>query len=90
MLKGIKLYGLGLASLATFHSTAQKTSQQRPNIIYIMSDDHAYQAISTYGGPLKDFAPTPNIDRIAANGMRFNRCQVIVPILFPNLLTENN
>jgi arylsulfatase A-like enzyme len=55
---------------------AQGTSQQRPNIIYIMSDDHAYQAISAYGGPLKDLAPTPNIDRIAANGMIFNRCLV--------------
>ncbi len=83
MLKGIKLYGLGLASLATFHSTAQKTSQQRPNIIYIMSDDHAYQAISAYGGPLKDVAPTPNIDRIAANGMRFNRCLVTNSISGP-------
>jgi len=50
--------------------------KSRPNIVYIMSDDHAYQAISAYGGPLKDLAPTPNIDRIAANGMRFNRCLV--------------
>ena len=55
---------------------AQGTAQQHPNIIYIMSDDHAYQAISAYGGPLKDLAPTPNIDRIAANGMIFNRCLV--------------
>ncbi len=55
---------------------AQGTAQQHPNIIYIMSDDHAYQAISAYGGPLKDLAPTPNIDRIAANGMIFNRCRV--------------
>ena len=62
---------------------AQKTVQQRPNIIYIMSDDHAYQAISAYGGPLKDFAPTPNIDRIAANGMRFNRCLVTNSISGP-------
>ena len=28
---------------------------QRPNIVYIMSDDHAYQAISAYGGPLKTY-----------------------------------
>ena len=58
-------------------------SQQRPNIIYIMSDDHAYQAISAYGGPLKDLAPTPNIDRIAASGMRFNRCLVTNSISGP-------
>jgi arylsulfatase A-like enzyme len=55
---------------------AQPPGNQRPNIIYIMSDDHAYQAISAYGGPLKDCAPTPNIDRIAANGIRFDRCLV--------------
>jgi arylsulfatase A-like enzyme len=60
-----------------------QTNQQRPNIVYIMSDDHAYQAISAYGGPLKDYAPTPNIDRIAANGMRFNRCLVTNSISGP-------
>jgi len=53
---------------------------QRPNIIYIMSDDHAYQAISAYGGILKDYAPTPNIDRIARDGMRFDRCLVKIHI----------
>jgi arylsulfatase A-like enzyme len=58
-------------------------AQQSPNIIYIMSDDHAYQAISAYGGPLKDLAPTPNIDRIANNGMRFNRCLVTNSISGP-------
>ena len=60
-----------------------QNSPQRPNIIYIMSDDHAYQAISAYGGPLKDYAPTTNIDRIAANGMRFNRCLVTNSISGP-------
>ncbi|MBW8035557.1 MAG: sulfatase [Planctomycetes bacterium] len=45
---------------------------QRPNIIYIMSDDHALEAISCYGSWLKDYAKTPNIDRIAKEGMRFD------------------
>lgn len=48
-----------------------------------MSDDHAYQAISAYGGRLKEYAPTPNIDRIAATGMRFNRCLVTNSISGP-------
>ncbi len=48
-----------------------------------MSDDHAYQAISAYGGPLKDLDPTPNIDRIAGSGMRFNRCLVTNSISGP-------
>lgn len=60
-----------------------QSSRQRPNIIYIMSDDHAYQAISAYGGPLKDLAPTPNIDRIARDGMRFDRCLVTNSISGP-------
>ena len=41
-------------------------SQERPNILFIMSDDHAVQALSAYGHPISKLAPTPNIDRIAA------------------------
>lgn len=47
-------------------------AQKRPNIVFIMTDDHAAQAISAYGHPLSQLAPTPNIDRIARNGARFN------------------
>ncbi|TDN90419.1 putative sulfatase [Salegentibacter sp. 24] len=43
-----------------------------PNIIFIMTDDHAAQAISAYGHPVSMLAPTPNIDRIAKNGVKFN------------------
>jgi len=43
-----------------------------PNILYIMSDDHATSAVGAYQGRLKDFAPTPNIDSIARQGMRLN------------------
>ncbi len=72
---------LGLTSSAIISCSTQE--QTRPNIIYIMSDDHAYQAISAYGGPLKSLAPTPNIDRIAQNGMRFDRCLVTNSISGP-------
>jgi len=80
-----KLYpvlSLGAAAFLSVSSSAQQP-QKQPNIVYIMSDDHAYQAISAYGGPLKDFAPTPNIDRIARNGMLFNRCLVTNSISGP-------
>jgi len=60
-----------------------QSSRHRPNIIYIMSDDHAYQAISAYGRQLKDLAPTPNIDRIVRDGMRFDRCLVTNSISGP-------
>jgi arylsulfatase A-like enzyme len=68
---------------ALISGSSEKKEQKPPNIIYIMSDDHAWQAISAYGGPLKDFAPTPNIDRIAINGMRFNKCLVTNSISGP-------
>lgn len=53
--------------------TQSLSAQQRPNIIYIMSDDHDADAISAYN---KKFISTPNLDRIAKQGMRFNRCFV--------------
>jgi arylsulfatase A-like enzyme len=46
-------------------------SGQRPNICFIMSDDHAAHAISAYGSRVNT---TPHIDRIAAEGMRFDNC----------------
>lgn len=49
----------------------QVIAGERPNILYIMSDDHSAQAISCYGGILKDVLPTPNIDRIGNEGIRF-------------------
>ncbi|MHC4423593.1 MAG: sulfatase family protein [Planctomycetota bacterium] len=51
-----------------------KDCKDRPDILFIMSDDHAAPAISSYGGFLADVAKTPNIDRLAKEGMRFNNC----------------
>ncbi len=48
-------------------------AQQRPNILYIMSDDHDNDAISAYN---KQFIKTPNIDRIAKEGAKFNKAFV--------------
>lgn len=45
--------------------------ETRPNIVFIMTDDHAAQSISAYGHPVSQLAPTPNIDRIAENGALF-------------------
>jgi arylsulfatase A-like enzyme/predicted alpha/beta superfamily hydrolase len=54
---------------------------ERPNIIFIMSDDHAYQAISAYDTTL---IRTPNIDRLANEGMRFDRAFVTNSICSPS------
>jgi arylsulfatase A-like enzyme len=52
--------------------SAPAFAQSQPlNILFILSDDHAYQAVSAYGHALNR---TPNIDRLAAEGMRFDRC----------------
>ena len=50
-----------------------KTADKRPNIIYIMADDHTTQAISAYNKRYAKYFPTPNIDRIANEGIRFDR-----------------
>ena len=57
-----------LASLVILSSCHKTTEKVRPNIIYIMSDDHASHAITAYGGIYDDIAPTPNIDRLANEG----------------------
>jgi arylsulfatase A-like enzyme len=54
----------------------QSRSGKPPNIVFIFSDDHAYQAISAYHDPRR-LIETPHIDRLAREGMRFDRC--IVP-----------
>lgn len=51
-----------------FGTTGYLFSKQRPNIVFTFSDDHSYEAISAYGGRLKDVAPTPHLDRIAKEG----------------------
>lgn len=59
-------------------------SQKQPNIIFIMSDDHAKNAISAYGSRLAEIAPTPNIDRIANEGVLMNNVFVTNSICTPS------
>ena len=54
-----------------FIATVLFAQKKQPNIIYIMSDDHAAQAIGAYGGDLSSLNPTPNIDKLASEGMLF-------------------
>ncbi|MGK9233830.1 sulfatase [Inquilinus limosus] len=53
----------------------------RPNILFIMADDHAAKAIGCYGAGI---ARTPHLDRIAAGGMRFDHCYVTNSICTPS------
>jgi len=69
---------LCFAGLNTF---AQHQEKKRPNIVFIMSDDHAYQAVSAYGFGLNE---TPNIDRIAREGALFTRATVTNSLCAPS------
>ncbi len=77
----------GFVILLWLHSSLSAAdASKRPNIVVIFCDDHAYQAISAYGDPRK-LNETPQIDRIAKEGMRFDRCLVPNSICGPSRAT---
>ena len=59
-------------------------SPERPNILFIMTDDHASQALSCYGSKVNQ---TPNLDRIAKEGMRMDRVFATNSICTPSRAT---
>lgn len=65
-----------LTGMAAQAQAQHAQAAERPNILYIMCDDHAMQAISAYGSAMSQLAPTPNIDRLAKRGMLFRNCFV--------------
>jgi arylsulfatase A-like enzyme len=64
-----------------FSSAIAQEKDTRPNILFIFSDDHAYQSISAYDSIVNK---TPNLDRIANEGMRFDRAFVTNSICGPS------
>lgn len=72
---------LGLVALTFVGSLAWAEKDQRPNILFVFADDHGYQALSCYGSKVNQ---TPNLDRIAKEGMRFDRCFVTNSICGPS------
>jgi arylsulfatase A-like enzyme len=70
-----------ITSVGMFGCSPQLEETQRPNILFIMSDDHAYQAISAYTDEL---IQTPNIDRLAKEGAIFTRATVTNSICAPS------
>lgn len=75
----VAIIAIGMFS---FKQATKKTQAgRRPNIVFIMSDDHAYQAISAYSNRLTQ---TPNIDRIAKEGMLFSNACVTNSICAPS------
>ncbi len=71
---------LALVAAPAAHAQAAK----KPNILFIMSDDHASAAIGCYGSWLGKYAKTPSLDRLAKTGMRFTNCMVTNSICTPS------
>src|SRR3954470_15538209 len=66
---------LVFAAMVLTEAIALAAAPRQPNLVWIYCDDLAYQAISAYGDERK-LLETPNIDRIAKSGVRFDRCLV--------------
>ena len=79
-LKNIFLIFLGALLISCTNDKSENLAS-RPNIIFIMSDDHAYQAISAYNSEL---VQTPNIDKIADQGIKFAKSFVTNSICAPS------
>ena len=71
------LFGCGLLASAT----VQAQEAEKPNIIYIMCDDMGYADLGCYG---QQYISTPNLDRMAAEGMRFTQAYAGSPVSAPS------
>ena len=78
------LGGFGALALGPALTRAAFAADQRPNILFIMTDDHAAHALSCYGSRLNK---TPNLDRIAREGMLFRNCFVTNSLCGPSRAT---
>jgi len=87
----LRTIGLGIAtSVAGVPSRLARSASpgnKKTNILFIMSDDHTAHAISAYGGRLAKVAPTPNIDRLAQEGILFENCFCTNSICVPSRAT---
>jgi arylsulfatase A-like enzyme len=75
---GLVLLGLAGSSCRTQNST---NAAKQPNIVFVLTDDMGYSDPNCYGG---NFAPTPNIDRLAKEGVRFTHFYDNAPICSPS------
>ena len=75
-LSALRVYAIVFCLLPALSGrSAESPPDSRPNILFIMADDHAWQAVSAYGES-RHLIQTPNIDRLAHEGVRFDRCIV--------------
>ncbi|QDU89814.1 Arylsulfatase [Pirellulimonas nuda] len=75
------------ALLVLFAGSVAAADKPPVNILFIMSDDHAAHAIGAYGGRFAPLDPTPTLDRLASEGVRFDRCFCSNSICVPSRAT---
>ena len=83
---------LGLALVLALFAAANSAAiaedpPAKPNILFVFSDDHAWQSIGAYQSRLEDIANTPNIDQLASEGMLFRKCYVTNALCGPSRAT---
>lgn len=86
MLLAVMLLVVLCSRFAASGGAVAAADRQRPNILFILSDDLTCQAVSAYGEK-RQLLATPNMDRIASEGMRFDRCLVTNSICGPSRAT---
>jgi arylsulfatase A-like enzyme len=88
--KNFNLHYVALVVMAVLFITiscARKAEVQRPNILFIMADDHTSQAWGVYGGILENYVHTPNISKLAEEGCVLENCLVSNSICSPSRAT---
>lgn len=79
--ENIVLFSAGLLSLGATSAEAKKAKEQQPNIIFILCDDMGYGDLGCYG---QKYIQTPNLDRMAAEGMQFMQAYAGSPVSAPS------
>ena len=79
-----KLMSLSMALLGANAVAFAKATADRPNILFVLCDDMGYGDLACYGQP---FIKTPNIDRMASEGMRFTQAYAGAPVSAPSRAT---
>jgi len=82
----LKIAGIATASISCNPSKSMGSSgslapESRPNIIFILTDDQRYDAMGCAGHP---FLKTPNMDRLAAEGVLFKNAFVTISLCSPS------
>ena len=78
----IKFITLGFATSLAFFKVS--VADDRPNILWIVSEDNGARWLGCYGNPAK---PTPTLDKLAAEGFRYERCYSSIPVCAPQRFT---